>query len=180
MNNASLIIPGIIIVALGIMAILITYIFAPLASKKSGHHVSGIPGVGGILVIVGFLLTPWKWLALIGAIEAVYILICIAPDIIGLIKGYINWAPPSGLEGEPIAFTSYKNRYDEIRTKDLPDGGYELREIVRYVITKTDKDYKLYGLDMASRTVICVSYHSEEECRNSVPPSARKRWKKTA
>jgi len=55
---------GLIAVALGLWALVITYILAPKASEKEGHNVSGIPGIGGILLIAGFLLTPWKIFAL--------------------------------------------------------------------------------------------------------------------
>ena len=168
---------GLIAVALGLWALVITYILAPKASKKEGHNVSGIPGVGGILLIAGFLLTPWKIFALSGAVEIVYILICIGPDIVGLMIDNINWMPPEDLEGELVAFTSYKNRYEEIRGDDLPNGGYMVNPVVRYVITKTDDGYRLYLLDMASRVVACKAFRSEEECKSATVKQARNKWK---
>jgi hypothetical protein len=58
-----------ICLVLGILALYITYIGAPLASQKSGHYVSGIPCIGGIFIAIGFLTTPYKWLALLGFID---------------------------------------------------------------------------------------------------------------
>ena len=169
---------GLIIVAFGILAILITYVFAPAASRKSDHYVSGIPVVGGILLVIGFLFTPWKYLAFLGLIEFLFLFISLAPELFGMVKDFKNWAPPSTLDGTPVTFTSYKNRYAEIKGKDLPGDGYELKGIVRYVITRTDSGFNLYGLDMASNVVICHSYPSVDECKENASGASRNRWKK--
>lgn len=169
---------GLIIVAFGILAILITYVFAPAASRKSDHHVSGIPVVGGILLVIGFLCTPWKYLALLGLIEFLFVFIPLAPELLEMAKDFKNWTPPATLDGTPVTFTKYKNRYSEIKGKELPGDGYEVKGIVRYVITKTYSGYNLYGLDMASNVVICQSYPSVEECKENASGAARNRWKK--
>ena len=168
---------GLVIVALGVVALLVTYVFAPAASRKSGHYVSGIPITGGVLVAIGFLFTPWKYLSLLGLIEFAVIFIQLAPDVFGILKANKIWAPPSILEGEPVTFTSYKNSYDHEKGKDLPGGGYEVHEIVRYVITKTGSGYNLYALDTASNIVRCDSYPSVEECKEKAVGVARHRWK---
>jgi len=60
-----------ILLLLGLLAIAISYIFAPRASRKSGHYVSGIPLTGGFLIALGFLTSSVKWLALIGLMEPI-------------------------------------------------------------------------------------------------------------
>ena len=166
---------GLVTAALGLLAIVMTYILAPAASKKEGHYVSGIPGVGGILMTIGFLLTPWKILALAGAVELIYISVQIVPQILLLIADFINWAPPDDLEGEPVMFTSYKNRYEQIKGDDLPNGGYMILPVVRYVIAKSSGSYILYSLDMASRVVRSGSYNTIEECKSAASKFAK--WK---
>ena len=56
-------------IVLGILLMVFTYVLAPRASEKSGHFVSGTPIVGGMLIALGFLLSPYKWLALLGFID---------------------------------------------------------------------------------------------------------------
>jgi len=43
----------------------VTYIGAPLESKKSGKNVSGVPGMAFICFLIAGLASPIKWLALI-------------------------------------------------------------------------------------------------------------------
>ena len=42
---------------------------AILASKKENRHISGVPVFGGLLIAIGFLLSPCKWLAFSGLID---------------------------------------------------------------------------------------------------------------
>ena len=81
-----------ICLVLGILALYITYIGAPRASKKSGHYVSGIPCTGGILIALGFLTTPYKWLALLGFIDIqiLYLLFEILSEVVTLLYEYIK------------------------------------------------------------------------------------------
>ena len=58
-----------ILLVLGILALYISYIGAPRASRKSGHYVSGVPLTGGFLITLAFLLSSVKWLALLGLID---------------------------------------------------------------------------------------------------------------
>ena len=61
-----------VLVLLGILAWFLTYLIAPRASIKSGHYVSGIPLTGAVLVALGFLLSPLKWLALSALLEFLF------------------------------------------------------------------------------------------------------------
>ncbi len=47
----------------------LTYIVAPIEAKKTKRNVSGFPVFGGMLVAVGFLLSPCKYLALLGLLD---------------------------------------------------------------------------------------------------------------
>lgn len=51
--------------AIGLFFWCITYILAPLESKKKGKFVSGIPGMTFVCFIFAGLLSPCKWLALL-------------------------------------------------------------------------------------------------------------------
>lgn len=55
---------GIILVILGLICVALTY-GAGVASKKSGHYVSGLPCLGAILILIGGLLLPVKAPALL-------------------------------------------------------------------------------------------------------------------
>ena len=52
----------------GALCILVSY-GAMLASRREGRHISGVPLFGGVLVALGFLLSPCKWLALLGLLD---------------------------------------------------------------------------------------------------------------
>ncbi len=49
--------------AVGLLFWVITYIAAPIESKRKGKHVSGVPGASFVLFLLGGLLSPIKWLA---------------------------------------------------------------------------------------------------------------------
>ncbi len=50
--------------AIGTFFWVITYIGAPLESKKSGKHISGLPGAAFVCFLLAGLFSPYKWLAL--------------------------------------------------------------------------------------------------------------------
>ena len=50
---------------LGLFFWYVTYIGAPLESKKSGKHVSGVPGTAFICFLIAGLASPIKWLTLV-------------------------------------------------------------------------------------------------------------------
>lgn len=53
---------------IGVFFLVMTY-GAMIVSKKSDHYVSGVPCVGGICIVIAFLLSPYKWLALLGFLD---------------------------------------------------------------------------------------------------------------
>ena len=57
-----------ILVAIGAIFLFMTY-GAMISSKRHNTHISGVPLVGGLFVLVGFLLSPVKWLALLALID---------------------------------------------------------------------------------------------------------------
>ena len=55
-------------VAIGAFFLFMTY-GAMISSKLHNRHISGVPLVGGFFVLVGFLLSPIKWLALLALVD---------------------------------------------------------------------------------------------------------------
>lgn len=53
------------IFAVGLIFWVITYIAAPLQSRKEHKHISGVPGTAFFIFLLGELLSPCKWLALL-------------------------------------------------------------------------------------------------------------------
>lgn len=49
--------------AVGLLFWAITYIGAPIESKRKGKHVSGLPGAAFVLFLLAGLISPIKWLA---------------------------------------------------------------------------------------------------------------------
>lgn len=168
-----------IFLVLGLVTIFITYVAAPAASKKSGHHVSGIPAVGGLLIALGFLTSPVKWLALLGLLEpgVLYFIFRCIPDIIKAERDTKNAVPPAELEGgQVLEYSTYKNRYDEIRTPNGPyEGSYIVHPIVRYIITKKDGSYRLLEQEMNQRIARVTEHPSLEACRAAA--SRKAKWK---
>ena len=56
---------SIAIFAVGLLFWVITYIAAPLQSRKEHKHISGVPGTVFVIFLLGGLLSPCKWLALL-------------------------------------------------------------------------------------------------------------------
>ena len=53
---------------IGVFFLVMTY-GALIVSRKSDHFVSGVPCAGGICIVIAFLLSPCKWLALLGFLD---------------------------------------------------------------------------------------------------------------
>lgn len=51
--------------AIGLFFWCVTYILAPLESKKKGKYVSGCPGIPFVCFFLAGLISPCKWLALL-------------------------------------------------------------------------------------------------------------------
>ena len=56
---------SIAIFAVGLLFWVITYIAAPLQSRKEHKHISGVPGTAFVIFLLGGLLSPCKWLSLL-------------------------------------------------------------------------------------------------------------------
>lgn len=56
---------SIAIFAVGLLFWVITYIAAPLQSRKEHKHISVVPGTAFVIFLLGGLLSPCKWLALL-------------------------------------------------------------------------------------------------------------------
>jgi hypothetical protein len=168
-----------ILVALGLLAIYITYIGAPRASKKSDHYVSGIPTVGGFLIALGFLTSSCKWLAIIGLFEPaiLYIIFKGIPDLIKWQISLKNWVPPEELEGgRVITYSSQKNRYEEIH---IPNPECPRNSIVypieRYIIIAVDSGHNLIGMELNGNYHLLLEAETVEECKKRASKKAK--WK---
>ena len=66
--------------ALGVFFWILTYIVAPLKSRKKGYTVSGLPGMAFLLFLVAGYLSSNRWLMLISlsdvSVLALVIMIC--------------------------------------------------------------------------------------------------------
>ncbi|MBQ8922249.1 MAG: hypothetical protein IJ060_08835 [Oscillospiraceae bacterium] len=63
---------GLLIAGIGLFFVLMTY-GAYIASKRSGHFVSGVPILGGLLIFTGFLISTNRLLCLLALIDPGFI-----------------------------------------------------------------------------------------------------------
>lgn len=169
-----------IFLVLGLLALYITYIGAPRASKKYGHYVSGIPLTGGIMIAIGFLTSSVKWLAVIGLFEpmVLYFIFKIIPEMILSIMDERKYVPEAVIEdGKVIEYSAYKNRYDEVREPyEDYENVFRTHPVIRYIIIEKEDGYQLleqsYNQYIARRT----DYPTVEDCKKAVPSKVR--WKK--
>ena len=166
-----------IFLALGLLALYITYIGAPRASKKAGHYVSGIPGVGGILIVLGFLTSSVKWLAILGLFEPALLFMIFRgiPDIIKCSIETRKWTPPEEFEGgHSVAVSKYKNRYEECRVP-IPESDTDFmgQSVVRYIIIKTDDGYQLLRQAMNGSITTREDFKTVDECKKATSPKAK-------
>ena len=167
-----------ICLVLAILAWILT-IGAMISSKRSGHFVSGIPAVGGILVIIGFLTSDVKWLAVLGLLDPhlLYLLFKVIPEFFTFEKKIKNWTPPDVFEGEKVIdHTNYNKCYDEIVTPQEPPYADELHTINRYIIVSSDDGFTLLGIESMGKVVTRSSYETIDECRRAAPSKAK--WMK--
>ncbi len=166
-----------ILVVLGILAMILTYVLAPRASKNSGHYVSGIPGTGGILIALGFLTSSEKWLAIIGIFEPgiLYLIFKEVPEYLQFMSEIKKWVPPVEYEGgRVLEYTAYGKKLEEV--KELFDEGREgwrVHEIIRYIIIEKDGHFELLGQEISKNIVIRKEYSSVEECKKAVSDFCR-------
>ncbi len=169
-----------ILVMLGILAMIITYVLAPRASKKSGRYVSGIPTIGGILIALGFLISSVKWLAVIGIFEPgiLYLIFKVMPEYFRFKSEIKKWVPPVEYEGgRVLEYTKYGKKLEEV--KELFDegrAGWRIHEIIRYIIIEKDGHFELLGQEISMDIAVRNEYLSVEECKKAASEKAK--WKK--
>ena len=165
---------------LGIVAILITYVVAPILSKRSGKYVSGFPCVGGIIIALGFLTTPVKWLALFGLVD-IGIPMFLIKGVPSIIKGRLdafNGSAPKMIDGQPVvAYTTYYNRFSDYKQIiDEETGAYKMIPIERLAIVQIPGGFALLGLDYQFNMITKDVYSSVSDCKSHASPKAYNKW----
>ncbi|MBR6403479.1 MAG: hypothetical protein IKS48_08875 [Eubacterium sp.] len=160
---------------LGILAWGVT-IGARISSKKSGHFVSGIPAVGGFLIIIGFLTSSVKWLAFLGLLD--FDLIYIIGVIPAVIRDNIaekRYIPPEQLEnGKVVEYSLYNKCYEEIKIPREYPYAEELHTINRYIILIRDGKYFLLKIERIDKIIEEIEAETTDECRSYA--SKRVKW----
>lgn len=151
---------------------------AAISSKKTGHYVSGIPAVGGICVIIGFLTSSVKWLAVLGLLDPalLYLIFVVIP---GSIKGerYIKkWEPEEEFDGCPVIdFTKYNKSYEDIYIS-YENNAHRTGHVNRYIIVSKDGKYELLKVELTDRIIERIESDSPEECKKKA--SVKAVWSK--
>ena len=148
---------------------------AAISSKRTGHYVSGIPAVGGILVIIGFLTSSVKWLAVLGFLDPslCYVIFVGVPGLIKAENKIKKWKPAEEFDGCPVAdFTKYNKSYEEIHTPLETPQGYLVNHVNRYIIIQKDGGYELLKVELTDRIVGRFESDSVEECKKKASPKA--------
>ena len=165
----------IFLVGLGLLCWIIT-IMASRASKKTGHYVSGVPGVGGILIIIGFLTSPVKWLALIGLLDfhLWYFVVRVIPGIILIEREERNYIPPEELEGgKVVEYSQRKKEFEYIIKKNEPPYANASFRINRYVIIERDGRYILLKYEHNIKLADRIECDTIEDCKKHASPKAK-------
>ena len=167
---------SVIIVILGLLSWFVT-IGARIESKKTGRFVSGIPGVGGILIVVGFLTSSVKWLALIGLldIDLWYFIIVVIPGVISVERQVRKYVPPEDYEGgQVVLYSKYNKNYEEIWFPSGYGGNHIIHTIIRYVIIKKGEKYELLKIQLNGETVSDrIECDTVEECISHASKKAK-------
>ena len=149
---------------------------AAVSSKRTGHYVSGIPAVGGICVIIGFLTSSVKWLAVLGLLDPalLYLIFAVIPGIIKAENKIKKWKPAEEFEGCPVAdYTKYNKSYEDIHIS-LENNAHRISHVNRYIIVSKDGKYELLKVELTDRIIECIESDSVEECRKKA--SAKAKW----
>lgn len=166
----------VILVTLGLLAWFVT-IGARIESKKSGRYVSGIPGVGGILIILGFLTSNVKWLAFIGLLDfdLLYFIVIVIPQIILAEKQIREYVPPEDYEGgKVVLYSKFNKNYEEIYFPTGYRDNYLIHTIIRYVIIKKGEKYELLKIQLNGETVSeRIECDTVEECKSHASKKAK-------
>ena len=100
----------VVLVFLGLLLVIGNY-YLILSNRRRKTHVSGIPFLGGLMIALGFLTTPYKYLALLGLLD---------PTICGLfISIYYGKNESTFLKKRYDAFLSEKHLSPELSRSDL-------------------------------------------------------------
>lgn len=169
-----------ILVGLGLVIVIVSYVIMPLVARKTGHKSSPVPFVGGILIAAGFLTSPVKWLAVFCLVDISIPMFFIRfiPDIIIDRRDAYNRDIPVTIDGKlVVAYTSYYNRYydHKIPLEDNPES-FKVCPVERLAIVKSGSGYELLGLDYQFNEVTSEKYSSVEECKRHAVPKAQNRW----
>ena len=100
----------VVLVFLGLLLVIGNY-YLILSNRRRKTHVSGIPFLGGLMIALGFLTTPYKYFALLGLLD---------PTICGLfISIYYGKNESTFLKKRYDAFLSEKHLSPELSRSDL-------------------------------------------------------------
>ena len=163
-------------VGLGLLAWFVT-IGARIESKKSGRNVSGVPGVGGILIIIGFLFSPVKWLALIGLLDfdMWYFFVRVVPDIIRAERDERNYIPPEEFDdGKVIEYSQFNKEFEEIIIEREAPYAHSLHSICRYIIIRKEGKYVLLKNEHNIKVIERIECDTLEECEKHA--SKKVKW----
>ncbi|MCR5544560.1 MAG: hypothetical protein K6F55_10480 [Eubacterium sp.] len=165
-------------VTLGLMAWAIT-ISARIASKKAGRFISGVPGIGGPLIIIGFLLSPVKWLALIGLLDfdMWYFFVKVVPAIFMVEIQERKYIPPDEFDGgKVIEYSQFNKEFEKITIKMEAPYADGIHYICRYIIIQKDNKYTLLKTEHNIKVIERVECDTPEECKTHV--STKVKWTK--
>lgn len=161
--------------ALALLSWFIT-IGARIESKKTGHFVSGVPAVGGICVIIGFLLSSAKWFALLGLLDPdlMYLALTVIPDYWQWKKDIRNYIPPDEINGDKvIEYSSYNQCYEEILFPMEYPNAFELHNINRYVIISRDNNFVLLKFEQKDKLIESSEPGTLDACKRQASKKAK-------
>ncbi len=159
----------IILLIIGLVFLFITYIGAPLESKRKGKFVSGVPMFGGICIAAAFLITPYKWLALLGLLDwqIFWFVFKVIPENFLYERNLKNRPFPETINDEKIIMhTNYKQKYGEVHKPD--ENVIHILPICYYAICECEAKYALISLDVNFQILKKEIFHTIEDCKNSV------------
>ena len=165
----------IILVVMGLLAWAIT-IGARISSKRTGHYVSGLPGLGGLFILIGFLTSSFKWPALIGLLDLDlwYFVIKVIPDIIKAERAVKKYVPPEEVDGgKVIEYSNYSKEFEELRFPTEYPGSFEIHRINQYIIISKEGAFVLLKTEVNIRIIERISCKDIEECKKLASPKAK-------
>lgn len=168
---------GLVLAALGFIMLILTY-GAVVQSIKEKRYISGIPAVGGILIIIGFLLTNHKLFCLLGLLDyGIWeLLFFVIPENIRSEREQKNKPFPDSLNGEQVIyFTKYDKCYEEIKIKEKNINAYRVYYVNYYAITQNGSYYNLLLCDRNFNTIQQFRFKTVEKCMENIKKT-RIKW----